>query len=141
MTSCRRHLSRTLETRETFFFRSPGSALSADQVSLGKRQEHAIYSRIIFGALQEVFLDARRGYVVDDQPSAGHEARDHVLVDLGVKLRGLDIGEAKRDLRETGRIVERVAMKDLDRTCRAGAGDALLALRRLFFHRDRPSSS
>src|SRR5207249_3181166 len=48
-----------------------------------------------------------------------------LLVDLGVVLRGLNIGEAKRDLLETGDVVESAAMNGFDRTCRSGAGDVL----------------
>ena len=83
-------------------------------------------------------------HVIDDEPSAGHEARDHLLVDVAVALRGLDIGETKRDLLETGGVVESVAMKDLDRTCRAGAADVLASPGDLLFieidRRERDSS-
>jgi len=35
-----------------------GSALAADEISLWKGQQHAVYSRIFFGTVQELFLDA-----------------------------------------------------------------------------------
>ncbi len=53
-------------------------------------------------------------YVVDDEPSTRHEARDDLLVDLSVELRRLNIGETKRDLLEVSRIVERIAVKGLE---------------------------
>jgi hypothetical protein len=34
------------------------SALSADQIAFWKWQEHAVYSRIVFGAVQELGLEA-----------------------------------------------------------------------------------
>lgn len=34
------------------------SALPADEIAFWKRQEHAVYSRIIFGTVQEICLDA-----------------------------------------------------------------------------------
>ena len=75
--------------------------------------------------VQELRLDAGGSYVVDDEPSTGHEARDYLLVDLSVELRGLNIGETKRDLLEASRIVEGIAVKDLDRISRPGAGNVL----------------
>ena len=90
------------------------SALPADEISLWKWHEHAVYSRITFGAVQKLRLDAGGSYVVDDEPSTWHEARDYLLVDLSVELRGLNIGETKRDLLEASRIVERIAVKDLE---------------------------
>jgi len=101
------------------------SAPPADEITFWKWQEHAVYSRIFFGTVQELRLDARESYVIDDEQSTGHEARDRFLVDLGVELRGLKIGEAKRDLLEPGGVVESVAMNGLDRTSRSGAGDVL----------------
>src|SRR3989338_5904199 len=101
----------------------PVSALPANEISLWKWQEHAVYTRISLRTVQKLRLDAGGSYVIDDEPSTRHEARDHFLVDLGVVLRGLNIGEAKRDLLETGRVIESIAMNDLDRTRRAGAGD------------------
>jgi hypothetical protein len=64
--------------------------------------------------VQELRLDAGGSYVVDDEPSTRHEARDDLLVDLSVELRRLNIGETKRDLLEVSRIVERIAVKDLE---------------------------
>src|SRR5882724_1393514 len=89
------------------------SAFPADEISLGKWQEHAVYSRITLRTVQKLRLDAGGGYVIDDEPSAGHEARDHLLVDVAIAFRGLNIGEAKRDLLETGCVVASVAMKHL----------------------------
>ena len=60
---------RKRKTRLAIF--SPVSALLADEIALGKRQEHAVDSRIIFGALQEVLLKARGSYVIYDEPTAG----------------------------------------------------------------------
>jgi hypothetical protein len=80
---------------------------------------------IIFRTVQELRLEAGGSYVIDHKPSAGHESRDHFLVDPGVMLRGLQIGETKSDLLETGGVLERIAMNGLDRTCRSGAGDVL----------------
>ena len=101
------------------------SALSADEISLGKWQEYAVYSRIGLRAVQEVGLKTGGNYVVDDEQPAGYEAWDHFLVDLGIVLRWLKIGEAKRNLLKTGGVVERVAMNRLDKICRSGAGDVL----------------
>ena len=64
--------------------------------------------------VQELRLDAGGSYVVDDEPSTGQEARDYLLVDLSVELRGLNIRETKRDLLEASRIVESIAVKDLE---------------------------
>src|SRR5574341_357446 len=66
------------------------SAFPADEISLWEWQEHAVYSRIIFGAVQEVFLDAGGSYVIDDEPAAGDEARHDQFVDLGVILGRFD---------------------------------------------------
>ena len=74
------------------------SALPADEIAFCKWQEYAVYSRIIFGTVQKLRLDAGGSYIIDDEPSTGHEARDRFLVNLGVELRRLKIGEAKRDL-------------------------------------------
>ena len=101
------------------------SALPADEIIFWKWQEHAVYSRIIFGAVWVLRLETGRSYIIDDEQSTGHETRDGFFVDLGVELRGLKIGEAKRDLLEPGGVVESVAMNGLDRTCRSGAGDVL----------------
>ena len=62
------------------------SALPADEITFWKWQEHAVYSRIFFGTVQELRLDARESYVIDDEPSTGHEARDRVLVDPGERV-------------------------------------------------------
>jgi hypothetical protein len=99
------------------------SALPADEISLWEWQEHRVHPGIATRAFQECRLDARGRYVIDDEPSTGQEARDYLLVDLRVGFRRLNIGEAKRDFLETGGIVESVAMKDLNRICRAGAAD------------------
>jgi hypothetical protein len=98
---------------------------SADEISFWKWQEYAVYSRIVLRTVQELRLDAGGSYVVDDEPSTGHEARDDLLVDLSVELRRLNIGETKRDLLEASRIVESIAVKDLDRISRSGAGNVL----------------
>ena len=86
------------------------SALPADEITFGKWQERAVDSRIIFGTVQELCLEAGGGYVVDYEPSTGHEARNRFLVNFGVELRGLKVGEAKRDLLKTGDVVESVAV-------------------------------
>src|SRR6516225_4676832 len=91
------------------------SNFPADEVAFWKWQEHGVDSRIIFGTVQELRLEAGGSYVVDYQQSAGYETWDHFLVSLGVELRGLKIGEAKRDLLKTGGVVESVAMSGLDR--------------------------
>jgi hypothetical protein len=98
------------------------SALPADEITFWKWQEHAVYSRIIFGTVYELRLEVGGSHVIDDEQSAGHEARDYFLVGLGVELWGLKIRKAKRDLLEPGNVVESVAMNGLDRTCRSGAG-------------------
>ena len=46
------------------------SALPADEVAFWKWQEHAVYSRIIFGAVHELGLEAGGSHVIDDEQSA-----------------------------------------------------------------------
>ena len=60
------------------------SALAADEIAFWKWQEYTVDSRIIFGTVHELGLDAGGSYVIDDEQSAGHEAKDGFLVDLGV---------------------------------------------------------
>ena len=100
-----------------------GSALSADEISLLKGQEHRVYSCVTLRALQKLRLDARRGDVIDDQPTAWHQARHDQFVNLGIVFRRLDIGKTKRQRLRPAGIVEGVAVKHLDRTVRPGLGD------------------
>src|SRR3972149_9368399 len=79
----------------------PVSNFPADEVAFLKRQKHAIDSMVASRAVQKLGLEPRRSHVVDDQPSARHEARHHLLVNLGVGLSGSAIGEAERDIVET----------------------------------------
>ena len=70
-------------------------AFPAEEVALGKRQEYAVYSRIVRGSVQKFGLDAGRGNIVDDEPAAGHQARYYKFIDLSVVLRRFDVGKAK----------------------------------------------
>jgi hypothetical protein len=55
-------------------------------------------SRIAVRALDELLLVARQAHVIDDEPTAGHQVWDNDLVDHGVQLRRLVVGEAKHQL-------------------------------------------
>ena len=112
------------------------SALPADEIALGKRQEHAVYSRIAVRAFQQLLLVAWRCYVVDDQPAPRHQAWHDQFINLGVIFRRFDIGKTKRQRLRPAGIVERVAVKDLDRTVGTGLGDVCRALGRPSFHQD-----
>jgi len=101
------------------------SALPADEVAFGKWQEHRVDSGIVLRTVYERGLVAGGSHVIDDQHSARHEARDHYLIGFAVDLRRLEIGEAERDVLETGNVFESVAMNGLDRTCCSGAGNVL----------------
>ena len=96
------------------FLASLASALPADEIAFGKWQKHAVYAGITCRTLYDLGLVPWGSYVVDDEPSAGYEAGHYQLVDFAVEFRGVDIGKAKRELVETGRVFEGVAMKDLD---------------------------
>ena len=48
-------------------------ALAADEIAFGERQEYAVYSQVIFGAVQDLGLDAGGSYVIDNEQSTGHK--------------------------------------------------------------------
>ena len=56
-------------------------ALPTDEVSFWKWQKRAVSPRVAFRPLYDLGLVPWGGYVVDDEPTAGHEARHHQIVD------------------------------------------------------------
>ena len=49
------------------FFIHRCSALPADEITFWKWQEDTVYSRVVFGSVQELSLEAGASYVIDDQ--------------------------------------------------------------------------
>ena len=49
------------------FFIYRCSALPADEITFWKWQEDTVYSRVVFGSVQELSLEAGASYVIDDQ--------------------------------------------------------------------------